>query len=662
MKPIRKILIANRGEIAVRLIQTSKKLGIQTVVIYSDIDRDMPFVKLADESICIGAAPASDSYLNIPKIIDVCRQYKVDAVHPGYGFLSENADFAEALQKEQIIFIGPHSSAIRSMGSKSEAKELAERLKIPTIQGYWGMDQSLKSLCDEVKKIGFPVLIKAIHGGGGKGMRRVDRLEDFKAALVSCEREALGAFSNSTVMLEKYIVNPRHIEVQIFGDSHGNVVALAERDCSLQRRHQKVLEEAPVIGLSDQLKQSLHEQAIRLAKAVAYEGAGTVEFLVDADDHYYFLEMNTRLQVEHPVTEMILGIDLVEWQIRVARGETLPLLQCPQVQGYALEARLYAEDPAHEFLPSTGLLNQFNLPQMAHQRFDSGYEAGNRVTIYYDPLLAKLIVHGENRRQAYELMTKALIALRVEGVKTNRDFLLQLCQSSGVVESLPHIAFLDQNISTLVTHPTPPSELLVLMGLAFLKLQQQTGGRLPLSPWGFQDGWRASGLYELKVQFKLGQNTYELCKKESSWFLDRQVVFIENEWEDETHLGCRFVQEGSLVGSRSIKATRMVSPFGFMTLLYAGYVYAAHIKLVDYDQEEGESDHAPLNAPMPGRVISVLASAGQSVEAGSPLVILEAMKMEHTIRAPYQGVVEEIFFASGDFVEEGMELARVKVA
>lgn len=654
MKMIRKILIANRGEIAVRLIRTCQQMGIRTVAIYSEVDQQMPFVRLADESVCLGPAPASESYLNVPKIVDVCHHLKVDAVHPGYGFLSENADFAEALQKADIIFIGPSVSAIRTMGSKSEAKALAEELKIPIISGYRGEDQSLERLSQEAQSIGFPVLIKAIHGGGGKGMRRVDCVEDFEAALAGCQREALGAFSKSAVMLEKYIVNPRHIEVQIFGDQHDNVIALSERDCSLQRRHQKVLEEAPADGLSESLRQNLHEQAIRLGKAVHYVGAGTVEFLVDSQQNYYFLEMNTRLQVEHPVTEMILGLDLVAWQIRVARGEKLPQLQSPPVQGHALEARIYAEDPTTEFLPSTGVLTQFHLPESSHQRFDAGYAPGNKVSIYYDPLLAKLIVHGSNRREAYQLLAKALGNLQIEGVKSNRDFLLQLCQSSAVVEHLPHIAFLDQNISTLVGHPTPSKELLILLGLALLDLQQKKARR-SLSPWDEADGWRSCGFHELKVKFSLDKSNHELSKQGDAWSLDHQAVDLASFWGDEDALGC-------MLKGKSYKAKRVASPSKSVALLYEGYVYTAHIKTMDYDQEEGEVDHAPLNAPMPGRIISVLATAGQTVDAGSPLVILEAMKMEHTIRAPYQGIVEEIFFVNGDFVEEGMELARVKAA
>lgn len=654
MKMIRKILIANRGEIAVRLMRTCQQMGIRTVAVYSEVDQHMPFVKLADESICLGAAPAAESYLNIPKIVDVCRQLKVDAVHPGYGFLSENADFAEALQKAGIIFIGPSAAAIRTMGSKSEAKALAEELKIPIISGYRGEDQSLERLSQEAQRIGFPVLIKATHGGGGKGMRRVDCANDFEAALAGCQREALGAFSNSAVMLEKYIVNPRHIEVQVFGDQHGNVIALSERDCSLQRRHQKILEEAPAAGLSESLRQNLHEQAIRLGKAVHYVGAGTVEFLVDSQQNYYFLEMNTRLQVEHPVTEMILGLDLVAWQIQVARGEKLPQLQSPSVQGHALEARLYAEDPATEFLPSTGVLTQFHVSESLRQRFDAGYAPGNKVTIYYDPLLAKLIVHGKDRREAYHLMANALGNLQIEGVKSNRDFLLQLCHSPEVVEHLPHIAFLDQNISTLVSHPTPSKELLTLMGLSLLDLHQKKA-RKSLSPWDAADGWRPCGLHELKVKFSLDKNHHELSKQGETWSLDHQVLDLTSVWGDELALGC-------MLKNKSYKATRIASSYKSMALLYEGYVYTAHIKTADFDQEEGGADHAPLSAPMPGRVISVLATAGQSVDAGSPLVILEAMKMEHTIRAPYQGIVEEIFFENGDFVEEGMELARVKAA
>lgn len=669
-KNIRKILIANRGEIAARIIRTCHRMGIHSIAVYSDVDRDLDFVKMADESVCLGAPLASESYLNISKLVQICQDYDVDAVHPGYGFLSENADFAEALHQHQILFIGPSPQAIRTMGSKSEAKHLAEQLNIPIIQGYQGKDQSSSYLEEEAIKIGFPLLIKAIHGGGGKGMRRVDALENFQTSLSACQREAQNAFANDSVMLEKYIVNPRHIEVQIFGDSHGNVIALAERDCSLQRRHQKIIEEAPAAGLPVPLLHQLHQHAIALAKAVHYTGAGTVEFLVDQDYQFYFLEMNTRLQVEHPVTEMILGLDLVEWQIQVARGESLPLLEAPCSTGHAIEARLYAEDPSQEFLPSTGVIQQFETPfqgpSQRKYRLDAGYKKGNKVTIYYDPLLAKLIIHAPTRQQAYHDLAKTLGELVIDGVKTNREFLIRLCHDPEIVDKFPSISYLDHFMEKFLQPPEISSEILLLLGLEWfnhLGLSVDTINN-DSSPWDQRDGWRQGGFHHQSVEFCVFEKTYRLFREGNKWFLNDHSFIIKELWQTSEEVGCILEDVSSTESSVSytLKAERVMSPKGFLSLLYKGKLFSSQAPKENFEDELTVTDYAPLNAPMPGRVISVLATAGQAVDQGSPLVILEAMKMEHTIRAPYQGIVEEIFFSSGDFVEEGMELARMKAA
>lgn len=655
---IKKILVANRGEIACRVIRTCQRLGIETVAITSIADQNLPHVKLADYAEVIGAGNASESYLDIQKVVAVALKHQVDAVHPGYGFLSENADFAEALKQVGIVFIGPQPEAIRMMGSKSEAKAIAERLSIPIIKGYRGESQTPAFLFDQTKEMGFPLLIKATHGGGGKGMRLVGQAAEFLTALEACQREAQSAFGNPTVMLEKYVQNPRHIELQIFGDTQGNVVALADRDCSLQRRHQKIIEEAPALGLSDTVRQKLTQSAVALAKAVHYCGAGTVEFLVDADENFYFLEMNTRLQVEHPVTEEILGLDLVEWQIRVAAGEPLPLTQELIIpQGHALEVRLYAEDPATEFLPSTGTLTAFSMPTMPGCRVDAGYGLGNQVSVYYDPMLAKLIVKAENRLAAIQQLEQALKQLLVQGVKTNQKFLLQLLGHPTVRHSHPDVGFIDRLLKGALT--VPPAFLdKALAGLIVWLLERQIScSPTATSPWGSKDDWRHAGLGITKVQLTLeNEKISVICS------VHEKEVKVEINGESIIFSAVT-LNEGKLtviVAGQSLKAYLIpVAATRFIFLSHSGIF---EIEMVDaaHGSQEAETNDKQLNAPMPGRVISVLTTIGDPVERGAPLMILEAMKMEHTIRAPFSGVVESLFYRAGDFVEEGVELARVK--
>lgn len=622
MNKFKKILIANRAEIACRIIRTCHEMGIETIAIYSEADKSLPFVKMATKSIKLEGNEAKGTYLNVPKIIDICKQEKIDAVHPGYGFLSENADFATALAKENIVFIGPSAQAIQSMGSKSEAKQIADSVKVPIIRGYMGDNQDVIHLLNQAKDIGFPVLIKATHGGGGKGMRRVDKESDFAAALEGCQREALNAFSNANVMIEKYIVDPRHIEIQIFGDSHGNVVTLAERDCSLQRRHQKIIEEAPAVGLSDKTRSGLHADAIKLAKAVQYQGAGTVEFLVDAQGDYYFLEMNTRLQVEHPVTEMITGQDLVKWQIIVAQGGNIPCIQ-DQItsKGHAIEARIYAEDPAQGFLPSIGKITQF-VSHDKSARLDSGYTVGNQVSIYYDPMIAKLIVYGQDRADAIQRMIKALIDLKITGVKTNREFLIELMQNPEVSDKLPNIAYLDRSMEYLLTQPQLTDDIQHCLAYEFIQSRTTTD----LSPWSKSDGWRHMSNGCQTVRFDYQGTSYQPTHQADSKLIPYLCV-------DRTSDLVRIAVDGK--------------------------IYTATPRNPDHlNLEDGNSDQS-LSAPMPGRIISILASQGESVDAGTPLLILEAMKMEHTIRAPHNGVVEAIMFKTGDFVSEGEELVKL---
>lgn len=626
MTKINRILIANRGEIACRIIRTCDLLGIETVAVYSDVDKDLPFVHMATKAVGLGAAEAKESYLNIPKLIQICKDEQIDAVHPGYGFLSENADFAEELATAGIIFIGPSAQAIHAMGSKSEAKTIAEAAGIPTIKGYMGADQSEEFLVKKAKEIGFPVLIKAIHGGGGKGMRRVDQASEFPSALTSCQREAQGAFGNAAVMLEKYIVEPRHIELQVFGDTHGTVLTLAERDCSLQRRHQKIVEEAPAIGLSDQTRAALHKDAKAIAKAVNYTGAGTVEFLVDTSGSYYFLEMNTRLQVEHPVTEMILGLDLVHWQILVAEGRPLPVSQNSIIpQGHAIEIRLYAEDPHQGFLPSIGKIADLSIKTSSSIRLDNGYQPGNQVSIFYDPMLAKLIVHADNRKAAMTKLLHALIDLKVKGVKTNREFLIELLQNSDICDRLPHIAYLDTNMAKLLEPGTPDESIKIALAQDLVKARTHEGS----SPWSIPDSWRHMSHGAQTVKFN--------CQNE-------------------------LVEVRLHTDMPRIKTLMIESQEGSVCLSYLGKLYHATTQNADHYVNTVDTADLKLSAPMPGRVISVMTKTGENVLAGTPLLILEAMKMEHTIRSPFDGIVESIFYNTGDFVDEGAELAKVVAA
>lgn len=657
---IQRILIANRGEIACRVIRTCRRLGIETVAVTSGVDQELPHVKLADYAVVIGGDAARESYLDIEKIVTVAVQYQVDAVHPGYGFLSENAEFAEALQQKGICFIGPDPVAIRAMGSKSEAKTIAEKAGVPIIKGYMGEKQEPDYLLAKAEEIGFPILIKAIHGGGGKGMRLVHSTAEFRPALESCQREAQGAFGNASMMLEKFIKNPRHIELQIFGDLQGNIIALAERDCSLQRRHQKVIEEAPAPGLSEALHHQLREAAIAIARAVHYQGAGTVEFLVDATENYYFLEMNTRLQVEHPVTEEILGLDLVEWQIRVAEGKPLPLTQAQIIShGHSIEARLYAEDADNQFLPSTGQLKIFQMPDLPGCRVDAGYITGNHVSVYYDPMIAKIIVKADTRLAAIQQLEQALIHTQIQGIKTNQKFLLQLLQHPAVYKDSPDVGFIDRMLQGEgLTIPAQTEDK--VLGGVIVWLQERTQVQVSLqSPWAMKDDWRHTGLGGAKMQFTLnGEDITVTCQSLN----DRVLVSVDGEVIELSAVTLKGQQLTAMLSGQLAKAHWAFTTGRTMILRTSSGTHEIGMTDRDHHYDAGSSDNKQLSAPMPGRVISVLTTVGAAVEMGTPLIILEAMKMEHTIRAPVSGIVEDVFFATGDFVEEGVELARVKAA
>lgn len=611
-RPLTRLLIANRGEIACRIITTARRMGITTIAVFSEADRGTRHTRMADLAIPIGPAEARASYLNFEAILKAAKDSGADAIHPGYGFLSENADFAEAVEKAGLIFVGPPSGAIRAMGNKANAKQLMAKAGGPLLPGYDGEDQSEDSFRQAALHTGLPVILKPAAGGGGKGMKIVRDMAQLSELLASGKREAKASFGDERIILERYLDQPRHVEVQIFADQHGHVVHLFERDCTLQRRHQKVIEEAPAPDLAPATRETLHKAAIAAASAVGYVGAGTVEFLVAPDGQPYFMEMNTRLQVEHPVTESITGFDLVEWQLRVARGETLPVTQDQiHARGHAFEARLYAEDPANGYLPQIGKLAHVKFPQSA--RIETGVETGDAITIHYDPMIAKVITTGRTRAEALDKLAMALDATEVVGVRTNRDFLRRLARHPVFQKSPPDIGWLDREGEAIALAPKPErssaaSEASQLW-LAHEIEQGRTGWRLNLPPqrhvW-LQD---ESGI------------THTLCPSETTEPLPQGLC---------TDTGIH--------------------------IFAAGEQYAfTRIDPLAQSSSETEKEHH-LRAPMPGRIIAVPVTEGQSVTRGTPLIVLEAMKMEHTLRAPCDGRVQALRFAVGDQVAEGVEL------
>jgi 3-methylcrotonyl-CoA carboxylase alpha subunit len=658
-----KILIANRGEIACRVIKTARRMGIRTVAVYSEADANARHVRLADEAVLLGPAAARESYLVADKIIEACKRTGAQAVHPGYGFLSENADFADALAANGIAFIGPPASAIRAMGSKSEAKKLMGKAAVPLTPGYHGDDQTPALLHQEADAIGYPVLIKAAAGGGGKGMRLVDKTEDFLDALASCKREAASSFGDEHVLIEKYITRPRHIEIQVFADSRGNCVYLFERDCSVQRRHQKVLEEAPAPGMTPERRRQMGEAAVAAAKAVGYVGAGTVEFIANQDGSFYFMEMNTRLQVEHPVTEMITGQDLVEWQLRVAAGQPLPLAQEQlQIRGHALEARIYAEDADRGFLPSTGRLVRLAPPaDSLNVRVDTGVEEGDEITPYYDPMIAKLIVWDEHRDAALARMRKALADYQVAGVTTNIDFLSRLVACPAFAGTDLDTGLIERQKEFLfpATQAVPRDALLVATVGELLweqhaaKQAAKTGGD-PCSPWHARDGWRMNLSSARTISFRDGEA-----------LIDAQVRYGNEQWAitiaGETTLargkkldGDRFAVD---LNDRRLIAS-VVAVDDKRSLFLNGCTYSLLRDDPLHRVDAGDSHGGGLTAPMPGKVVALLAQAGQKVDKGTPLLILEAMKMEHTITAPAAGTVKNFCYAAGEQVSDGAALVE----
>lgn len=650
-----KILIANRGEIACRIIKTTRRLGIQSVAIYSSVDRHALHVQHADEAFYVGDAPAPSSYLNIEAIIACALQANAEAIHPGYGFLSENPQFAQACQQAGLIFIGPSISAMNAMASKQVAKQQLSGSRVPLTPGYHGNEQSDDVLFAEAKKIGFPVLIKPANGGGGKGMRAVYHEEDILPAIQAARRESLASFADDTLLLEKLLLNPRHIEIQIMADNHGHTVHLFERDCSIQRRHQKIIEEAPAPHLSAPLRQSLAQAAITVAQTIDYRGAGTVEFLVDAHEQFYFMEMNTRLQVEHPVTEMITGLDLVEWQLRIAANESLPLTQNDiQYQGHAIECRVYAEDPSHDFLPSMGTIHFLHEPDTNGLRIDTGISVSSQITAYYDPMLSKIIAWGASRIQALQRMQQALRYYYIGGVTTNLPFLKAILQHSSFTQATYGTDFLTQNTIHI------PQEAPYLVGLfssSFYFIQQQPSDPLGIATFAWQ--MFSPRYWNISVQYQgeplqttlhpLGIDRFILktphhehqvhvqCQKQPSgvtqlWIDDGRQRFSVYVEQKQQHIN--FYSSVACFSTR-LNNYPLTVP---QTLLQAGH----------------------LTAPMPATVVAVLKDKGDYIKAGERIMILEAMKMEHTIRAPIDGQLTDIFYKTGDQVTEGVELVTLK--
>jgi len=651
-----KILIANRGEIACRVIRTAQRMGIATVAVYSDADATALHVAMADEARRIGQPPARDSYLNIAAIIDAARQSGAEAIHPGYGFLSENPDFAEACAQAGLVFIGPPVEAIRAMGSKAAAKALMEANGVPVVPGYHGNEQDTASLAAEAERIGYPVLIKASAGGGGRGMRIVTRGDEFARALVGAKREAAGAFGDDRVLLERYLERPRHIEVQVFGDTHGNLVHLWERDCSIQRRHQKIVEEAPAPGLGKRERKKLGEMAVAAARAAGYAGAGTVEFIAERDaKQFYFMEMNTRLQVEHPVTEAITGLDLVEWQIRAAAGEALPLQQSEiALKGHAIEVRLYAENPERGFLPATGTLHGLHFPESDVARVDTGVRQGDAVTPFYDPMIAKIIAWGEDRNAARAKLQRALADTAILGVTTNLAFLHRVIADPDFAAGKIDTGFIERHHETLM----PSARAMPDVALAAAALWQLTQPRKPagedrFSPWARTDAWRLNlAPAPITLHFLHGAEAaaVEATAAGDGW----RLQFGDR----DCYAAAERISDGRLsVTLDGVRLTvRVLEHEHELAVFVDGESW--QFTAVDPLAPPAGADVAGgrLTAPMPGRVIQLLVAPGDSVRQGQALMVIEAMKMEHTIAAPRDGVVQAVNYAAGDPVEEGAEL------
>ena len=636
-KMFTKILIANRGEIACRIIQTAKKMGIKTVAVYSDADRNSLHVSQADEAIHIGPSPSTESYLIIDKIIQAALSSGAQAIHPGYGFLSENADFCRQCDANNLIFIGPPVEAILAMGSKSAAKNIMAKANVPLVPGYHGEDQSTAILKQSADEMGYPVLLKAAAGGGGKGMRAVYQADEFDQALAAAKREAKNSFNDEIMLLEKYLQQPRHVEIQVFCDQHNNAVHLFERDCSLQRRHQKVIEEAPAPGMTEELRQRMGEAAIRAARSIDYQGAGTVEFLLDSSGEFFFMEMNTRLQVEHPVTEMISGQDLVEWQLRVANGEPLPCTQDQlTLKGHAFEARIYAEDPEHDFLPSTGKLTVLQAPlETAHVRIDSGVIQGDEISVFYDPMITKLVVWDIDRERALQRLTQALSEYNIAGVTTNIPFLYNLASSQAFRRGDVNTGFIEEHEDEIfhrrqedLDYAAPLAAQAILAALKESAQDLAEQSNEPNSPWHLVNHWRVSDNSPQRINITIGTEQLEVITESSALPANIKVVSDEN---------------------------------GFNLFTPNGVFHCAKTQ-PDLGLDQDQDSSGNLTAPMNGTVVTLLVDIGATVAKGETLLVMEAMKMEHSIVAPSDGKVSEFFYQPGELVDGGAELLAFEIA
>jgi 3-methylcrotonyl-CoA carboxylase alpha subunit len=647
------LLIANRGEIACRIIKTAHQLGIECIAIYSTADRNSLHVKMADRAYCIGEPEARVSYLNIEAIISVAKQSGAEAIHPGYGFLSENMAFATACEKAGIMFVGPSVQAMKAMGSKQLAKQLLSKHSVPLTPGYQGDDQSDKKLLDEALKIGFPLLLKAANGGGGKGMRTVHSQADFQQALMGARREAKACFGDEIMIIEKYITRPRHVEIQLMADNFGNVVHLFDRDCSIQRRHQKMIEEAPAPNLSDTLRRQLADAAIAVARAIDYRGAGTIEFLVDGTSTFYFMEMNTRLQVEHPVTEMITGIDLVEWQLRIAANEPLPLKQEHiQSHGHAIECRIYAEDPHNQFLPSTGTVHFLREPEGPGIRIDSGIALNDQITNYYDPMIAKLITFGADRSEATQRLFQAMNHYSIGGVKTNLPLLQAIINHSEFKACHLSTHFLTEQTISMAT-PDIHWALLMAASVDYLSLISLTKSDLAISTFG----WQMHLQRHWTVRYLINQEEYTLLITP----INRDTLTITHLTESVT---LQVKQTDSVLTVNDLKQLRHAhidNQKDYMNL----FTTAGTIQIQRFNWEhktrESTSTKNQLTAPMPALIVAILKNKGDKIKAGEPLLVLEAMKMEHMILAPNDGVLTNVFFDVGVQVSEGAELVAIDI-
>ena len=673
----KKILIANRGEIACRVASTARQMGIATVAVYSDADRHAAHVEACDEAVYIGGSEPTKSYLRIDAIIEAAKKTGAEAIHPGYGFLAENGDFVAACQQAGITFIGPSAEAMAAMGSKSAAKTLMEKAGVPLVPGYHGDNQDPAFLHAQADEITYPVLIKASAGGGGKGMRIVNSSDEFISMLDSCKREAISSFSNDHVLIERYVTKPRHIEIQVFGDEFGNYVYLFERDCSVQRRHQKVIEEAPAPGMTEQRRRAMGEAAVNAARAVNYVGAGTVEFIAEQDGTFYFMEMNTRLQVEHPVTEMITGYDLVEWQLRIANKEPIPVQQADlAINGHAIEVRIYAENPDNDFLPSIGQLSHLSFPEHlsftnAPIRVDSGIRQGDSISPFYDPMIAKLIVWGADREQAIARMCQALLGTHIIGLHTNVSFLHRLMTNDAFVNADLDTGLIEKNHASLF----PPAQAVSSKALAYVAATYMAKHGLKhsraaknapvgyIDPWASADYWRVRQGEGTTVTVEDDHREYQLRiaqRSSDDWILEVEGVIHELTW-DVSSSGDNGLTFDIKLGLDGDLSQAKVVQEGEELYLYTqdGQTRLRVPNTLAHAGEGDEVGGGGLTAPMPGKVINILVNVGDSVKAGDVLLVMEAMKMEHSITADTGGTVEELFFAVGDQVTEGAELIKL---